>query len=169
MTIAKFVSGLLSSKLRDKGKMKVCHVAIVCSLTALLTILDLPLGSCDDVILQKRVSTDGGEETLIRPVLTTDVLVWIDPLEEHFKGNSIHVRSQKEYDLLWYTVLVVVLAPRQGSVPDQNNYNLWFKLVIHDQYPAGFFFQLYMIFRNADLKLTGRVSRTEYHGYLATL
>jgi len=55
--------------------MKVCHVAIVCSLTALLTILDLPLGSCDDVILQKRVSTDGGKERLIRPVLTTEILV----------------------------------------------------------------------------------------------
>jgi len=78
--------------------MKVCHVVIVCSLTALLTILDLPLGSCDDVILQKRVSADGGKETLIRPVLTTDVLVWIEPLEEYFKENSIHIRSQKEYD-----------------------------------------------------------------------
>ena len=78
--------------------MKVCHVVIVCSLTALLTILDLPLGSCDDVILQKRVSTDGGKETLIISVLTTDILVWIEPLEEYFKGNSAHIRSQKEYD-----------------------------------------------------------------------
>jgi len=74
--------------------MKVCHVVIVCSLTALLTILDLPLVSCDDVILQKRVSTDGGKETLIRPVLTAEILVWI----EYFKGNPIHIRSQKEYD-----------------------------------------------------------------------
>ena len=55
--------------------MKVCHVIIVCSLTALLTILDLPLGSCDDVILQKRVSTDGSKETLIRPVITICISV----------------------------------------------------------------------------------------------
>jgi len=78
--------------------MKLCHVVTVCSLTALLTILDLPLGSCDDVILQKRVSTDGGKETLIRPVLTTEILAWIEQLEEYFKGNTIHIRSQKEYD-----------------------------------------------------------------------
>jgi hypothetical protein len=77
--------------------MKVCHVVIVCSLTALLTILDLPLGSCDDVIIQKRVSTDGGKETLIRSVLTTEILVLIEPLVEYFKGNSIHIHSQKEY------------------------------------------------------------------------
>jgi hypothetical protein len=78
--------------------MKVCHVAIVCSLTALLTILDLPLGSCDDVILQKRVSTDGGKESLIRSILTTDILVWIEQLEEYFNGNSINLHSQKQYD-----------------------------------------------------------------------
>lgn len=46
---------LLSSKLRDKGTMKMYHAVIICSLTVLLAVLDLPLGSCDDVILQKRV------------------------------------------------------------------------------------------------------------------
>jgi len=33
--------------------------------------------------------------------------------------------------MLWFRVLVVVLAPRQGSIPEQNKYNLWLKLVIH--------------------------------------
>jgi hypothetical protein len=135
-----YVAGLLSSKLRDKDKMKVCHVAIICSLTALLTILDLPLGSCDDVIIQKRVSTDGGKETLIRPVPTTEILVAIKPLEEYLKEYFIHIRRvRKSMTVLWFRLLVTVLPPGQGSFPDQNTYNLWLKLVIHGQWPAAFF------------------------------
>ena len=86
------VPGFLCSKFRDKGKMTVCHMVIVCS----LTIVDLPLCSCDNVILQKWVSTDSGKETLIRPVLTTEILVWIEPLEEYFKGHAIHIRTESE-------------------------------------------------------------------------
>jgi hypothetical protein len=109
-------------------------VAIVCSLTALLTILDLPLGSCDDVIIQKRVSTDGGKETPITPVPTTEILVEIKLLEEHFKGYSIHIRKvRKSMTVLWFRLLVAVLPLGQGSFPDKDTYNLWLKLVIHGQ------------------------------------
>lgn len=66
------VSDLLSSKLRDEGTMKLYHAIIICSLTVLFTILDLPLVSCDDVILQKRVSTDGGRARLINKTSTND-------------------------------------------------------------------------------------------------
>jgi hypothetical protein len=66
------VSDLLSSKLRDKGTMKMYHAVIICSLTVLLAVLDLPLGSCDDVILQKRVSTDGGKKTIMNKTSTND-------------------------------------------------------------------------------------------------
>jgi hypothetical protein len=126
-----YVAGLLSSKLRDKGKMKVCHVAIVCSLTALLTILDLPLGSCDDVIIQKRVSTDEGKETPIRPVPTTEILVEIKRLEEYFKGYSIHIRKVRKS--LWFRLLVAVLPLGKSSFPDKDTFNLWLKSVIHGQ------------------------------------
>lgn len=105
--------------------MKVCHVVIVCSLTALITILELPLGSCDDVILQKRVSMDGGKETLIRPVLNTVTLVGIEPLGENFKANSIHIRKFRKFmTVLWFRLLFAFFPPGQGSIPDKNMYNL---------------------------------------------
>jgi hypothetical protein len=36
--------------------MQMCHVVIGCSLAVLIMTLDLPLASCDSVIVQKRVS-----------------------------------------------------------------------------------------------------------------
>jgi hypothetical protein len=52
--------------------MKMHHVVIVCCLTVLLTVLDLPLGSCDEVILQKRVSADGEDETPVKKTRAKD-------------------------------------------------------------------------------------------------
>jgi hypothetical protein len=135
------VSGLLSSKQRNKRKMKVCHMVTVCS----LTIMDLPVCSCNNVISQKRISTDGGKETLITPVLKTEILVWIEPWEGYFRRHSIHSvdrtiegifqrtlyphshRVRKSTAVFWLRVVVAVLP----TGLDKNVHNLWMELVIH--------------------------------------
>lgn len=139
--------------------MKVCHVVTVCSL------MDLPLGSCDDVILQKRVSTDGGKETLIRPVLKTEILVWIEPLEVYFKGHSTHIRIGSER-----------VRPRCGSGASRRcSTRSWPEPVqfvaeiSNSQTSTCRFVQLHVMFRDGGWKLTGSACTAGCHGFLMTL
>jgi hypothetical protein len=48
------------------GSMKMYHVIIACSVTVLLTVLELPLGSCDSVIVQRPVSKGNNRLNTLR-------------------------------------------------------------------------------------------------------